>query len=92
MLVHTEGKSQQLGDPHENIESSPRFTGQDPEPRASLSSGHMPHARPLPFNTLIQKSEKGYTTFLPQDKLKQVFEGALGDGKDRPIVAVSRFR
>jgi len=64
-----------------------RFTGQDPEPRASLSSGHMPHARPLPFNTLIQKNEKGYTTFLPQDKLKQVFESALGDGKDRPIVA-----
>jgi thiosulfate/3-mercaptopyruvate sulfurtransferase len=69
---------------------SPRFTGQDPEPRPSLSSGHMPHSRSLPFNTLIQKTEKGYTTVLPQDKLKQAFESAVGEeAKGRPIVAVS---
>ncbi|KAG8743408.1 hypothetical protein FRC10_012073 [Ceratobasidium sp. 414] len=66
-----------------------RFTGEDPEPRPELSSGHMPNSRPLPFNTLLQKAEKGYTTFLPEDKLKEVFESAVGEGaKDKPIVAL----
>ncbi|KAG8709585.1 hypothetical protein FRC09_000580 [Ceratobasidium sp. 395] len=65
-----------------------RFTGEDPEPRPELSSGHMPHSRSLPFNTLLQKNEKGYTTFLPEDKLKQAFESAVGEeAKGRPIVA-----
>ncbi|QRW05756.1 Rhodanese domain-containing protein [Ceratobasidium sp. AG-Ba] len=65
-----------------------RFTGEAPEPRPQLSSGHMPHARSLPFNTLLQKTEKGYTMFLPEDKLKQVFETAVGEAaKGRPIVA-----
>ena len=64
-----------------------RFTGQDPEPRPNLSSGHMPHAHSLPFNTLLEKNEKGYTTVLPRDKLEGVFDKAIGDVKGHSIVA-----
>ncbi|KAI0651637.1 Rhodanese-like protein [Trametes meyenii] len=31
-----------------------RFTGKDPEPRAGLSSGHMPYAVSLPFNAFLE--------------------------------------
>ncbi|KAG9125451.1 hypothetical protein FRC07_007542 [Ceratobasidium sp. 392] len=61
---------------------------EDPEPRPDLSSGHMPHSRSLPFSSLLQKSDKGYTYFLPEDKLKEVFDNAVGEeGKGKPIVA-----
>ena len=33
--------------------SSGRFTGEQPEPRPELSSGHMPGAENVPFNTLL---------------------------------------
>jgi thiosulfate/3-mercaptopyruvate sulfurtransferase len=68
-----------------------RFTGEQPEPRPGLSSGHMPHARSLPFSTLLEKHEtgQGYTTVLPHDKLKETFDRAVGDGRGRSIVAVS---
>lgn len=32
-----------------------RFTGEDPEPREGMRSGHMPGARNLPFNQLMQE-------------------------------------
>ncbi|CAE7210198.1 unnamed protein product [Rhizoctonia solani] len=67
-----------------------RFTGEQPEPRPGLSSGHMPHARSLPFNTLLEShaTGKGYTTVLPRDKLKQVFDKAVGEANaGRSIVA-----
>jgi len=38
--------------------SAARFEGRAPEPRAGLASGHMPGAKSLPFDTLID-SEKG---------------------------------
>ncbi|ELU43331.1 thiosulfate sulfurtransferase [Rhizoctonia solani AG-1 IA] len=69
-----------------------RFTGEQPEPRPGLSSGHIPHAHSLPFSTLLEKHEsgKGYTTVLPRDQLKAVFDKAVGDnGRGRSIVAVS---
>ncbi|CAE6439347.1 unnamed protein product [Rhizoctonia solani] len=67
-----------------------RFTGEQPEPRPGLSSGHIPHAHSLPFSTLLEKHEsgKGYTTVLPRDQLKAVFDKAVGDnGRGRSIVA-----
>ncbi|CAE6500897.1 unnamed protein product [Rhizoctonia solani] len=66
-----------------------RFTGEQPEPRPGLSSGHMPHARSLPFSSLLEShaTGKSYTTVLPQDKLKEVFDKAVGDNKGRSIVA-----
>ncbi|KAG8688673.1 hypothetical protein FRC11_004983 [Ceratobasidium sp. 423] len=66
-----------------------RFTGEQPEPRPGLSSGHMPHARSLPFSSLLEShaTGKSYTTVLPRDKLEQVFDKAVGDNKHRSIVA-----
>ncbi|KAI0762772.1 Rhodanese-like protein [Fomes fomentarius] len=34
-----------------------RFLGTDPEPRAGLSSGHMPHSISLPFNVFLETHE-----------------------------------
>lgn len=52
--------------------SAQRFSGDAPEPRQGLRSGHMPGAKNLPFGELI--SEDG--TFKSQDELKSVFENA----------------
>ncbi|KAB5593008.1 Vacuolar H+-ATPase V1 sector subunit C [Ceratobasidium theobromae] len=65
-----------------------RFTGRDPEPRPGLSSGHMPHARSLPFNTLLQKNgDTTYATVLPHDELKETFDKAVGEARGHHVVA-----
>jgi len=65
--------------------SKGRFVGADPEPRPSLSSGHMPNSRSLPFNTLLathtsKNSSTSYTTLLPPDELRKAFDAAGVDG------------
>lgn len=50
-----------------------RFKGVDPEPRASIPSGHMPHSISVPFNKLLTtRSFNGeiYTTLLPPPELR----------------------
>lgn len=54
-----------------------RFHGTSPEPRASLSSGHMPQALSLPSSALVEDG-----TLLPAAKLEQVFLSALGGDKE----------
>lgn len=58
-----------------------RFTGQDPEPRPELSSGHMPGSLSLPFNELL--NEDG--TLKSEHKLRNAFEHAGVDLR-KPIV------
>ena len=60
-----------------------RFTGEAPEPREGLSSGHMPSSINLPFNVLLDPKTKA---FLPADKLKQVFK-EKGVNPDKPVVS-----
>ncbi|KDQ13641.1 hypothetical protein BOTBODRAFT_630746 [Botryobasidium botryosum FD-172 SS1] len=65
--------------------SKGRFTGTDPEPRPSLSSGHIPNSRSLPFNTLLatnisKKTSAPYTTLLPREELRKAFDAAGVDG------------
>ncbi|BEI88543.1 uncharacterized protein CcaverHIS019_0112610 [Cutaneotrichosporon cavernicola] len=57
-----------------------RFTGQDPEPRPGLSSGHMPHARSLPFGDLLLPVSDGhpYTSYKSPKELRQVLVRAVG--------------
>lgn len=50
--------------------SSGRFTGQDPEPREGLSSGHMPRSKNIPFVELIQD---GLVMKEPEE-IKKIFE------------------
>lgn len=38
--------------------SAGRFAGTEPEPRAGLRSGHMPHSRNLPFGSLLNGESK----------------------------------
>ncbi|KAI0473607.1 thiosulfate sulfurtransferase [Xylariaceae sp. FL0804] len=60
-----------------------RFTGQDPEPREGLSSGHMPGAINIPFSSVLDPDTK---TFLPKDKLKALF-AEKGVDPQKPIIS-----
>ena len=50
--------------------SAPRFAGEVPEPRPGLRSGHIPGAKNLPFNAIL---DEPYQTLLGPEKLKQIF-------------------
>lgn len=46
-----------------------RFIGEAPEPRAGLSCGQIPLSRSVPFNTLLDSTNR----LLPLDQVKQIF-------------------
>ncbi|KAJ6098530.1 hypothetical protein N7467_000065 [Penicillium canescens] len=48
-----------------------RWAGTDPEPRAGLSSGHLPGSKSMPFQQLLDPETK---TYLPGEDLQKVFE------------------
>jgi thiosulfate/3-mercaptopyruvate sulfurtransferase len=58
-----------------------RFTGEVPEPRAGMRSGHIPGSRSLPYTDLLH--EDG--TFRSADELRTRFVAAGADGT-RPLV------
>ena len=58
-----------------------RFTGETPEPREGMRSGHMPGARSLPFTELQQDGR-----LLPPDELRTRFTAA-GIDPAQPIIA-----
>ncbi len=60
---------------------STRFTGEAPEPRPGLRSGHMPGARNVPFSSLIDADGK----MLGEAQVRAAFELA-GVDLTRPIV------
>ena len=59
-----------------------RFTGQAPEPRPGLRSGHIPGSLNLPFTTLLDPADG---TVLPADRLRSLFAGA-GIDMSKPVV------
>ncbi|WRT67883.1 uncharacterized protein IL334_004857 [Kwoniella shivajii] len=61
----------------------PRFTGEAPEPRPGLSSGHIPNSLSLPFPSYLQGANDKfpYSSFKSIEELKKVFEDAVG-GKE----------
>ncbi|WP_200957663.1 3-mercaptopyruvate sulfurtransferase [Phenylobacterium sp. Root700] len=61
--------------------SATRFTGETPEPRAGLRSGHMPGAANVPWEQVIAVDG----TLKPADELKAVFKAA-GVDLGKPIV------
>lgn len=61
--------------------AAPRFTGEAPEPRAGLRSGHMPGALNVPFQSLLNADG----TVKSADELKQIFEGAGLAANTAPI-------
>ncbi|KAI0203520.1 Rhodanese-like domain-containing protein [Astrocystis sublimbata] len=60
-----------------------RFTGEAPEPRPGLSSGHMPGAISLPFSEVLDPTTK---TLLPKDQLRKLFE-KKGIDPSKPIIS-----
>ncbi|GAA6049395.1 hypothetical protein JCM3770_007324 [Rhodotorula araucariae] len=77
--------------------SAGRFHGTEPEPREGLSSGHMPYAFSLPFQSVLtaeSSTDPSYKTFLPPAELEKVFVRAMGEEKwaavkrgDKPVIA-----
>lgn len=59
--------------------SGGRFAGSEPEPRAGLSSGHIPGSQSLPFTKLLNNGQ-----FKSDEALKQVF-GQL-ELDERPLI------
>jgi len=62
--------------------SAPRFSGDVPEPRPGLRSGHMPGAFNLPYAQVLDADTK---TLLPPDALKAQFLAA-GIDLQRPVI------
>lgn len=65
-----------------------RFNGTDPEPRAGLSSGHIPSSLSLPFPTLVdthtsKSTGKPYTTLKDQIALYRTFSSETTDSHGR---------
>ncbi|CAG8647150.1 4436_t:CDS:2 [Acaulospora morrowiae] len=60
-----------------------RFTGEAPEPRPGLPSGHMPHSISVPFNSVIDPNTKN--TLLKDEELKKLFESKNVD-LEKPII------
>jgi len=58
-----------------------RFTGETPEPRAGMRSGHIPGARSLPYEELLNADR----TFRSQSEIRARFAAAGVDGS-RPVV------
>lgn len=57
------------------------FHGTAPEPRPSLSSGHMPHSLSLPFSSVLSESsttEPSYKILKSPEELVKVFKETLG--------------
>jgi len=61
--------------------STSRFTGEEPEPRADIASGHMPGARNLPYSRLFNADG----TWKRGNELKAVFIDA-GIDLDKPVI------
>ncbi|KAI8140440.1 Rhodanese-like domain-containing protein [Fennellomyces sp. T-0311] len=74
--------ARQGGKPAQVLDARPhaRFTGEAPEPRPGLSSGHMPGSISIPFNVVIQDGE-----LLDTEKLRDIFV-SRGVDLDKEIV------
>ncbi len=74
--------------------SKARFTGEAPEPRANLSSGHMPNAYNIPFKEVLDQYEYASVEDLtnifnriPKDKTHYIF--SCGSGLTACIIALA---
>lgn len=63
--------------------STKRFTGEDPEPRPGLSSGHIPGAKSLPFTNLLTPTK----SLLSSMSLKSEFKNIKIDDS-KPIIVM----
>ena len=71
------------------------YLGTDPEPRASLSSGHIPRSFSLPFNHFLRTntvpgSGASYTTYLSPSELRQKLVDSIGEANAQAIIEGKR--
>ncbi|KAI9145861.1 Rhodanese-like domain-containing protein [Paraphysoderma sedebokerense] len=59
-----------------------RFTGEAPEPRAGITSGHMPNSISIPFTSVVDGQSN---TLLPKEKLQELFQ-SKGLDLNKPII------
>ena len=78
MLANVSSRAEQVID----ARSGSRFSGEEPEPRAGMASGHIPGARSLPYSRLFKPDG----TWKRGHELRGIFLNA-GIDLDRPIVA-----
>ena len=79
-MVDTPTVEEALSDPAVAVvdaRSAARFAGVAPEPRPHMRSGHMPGSANVPFESLFGPDG----TFLPADRLREIFEAAVGDSR-----------
>jgi thiosulfate/3-mercaptopyruvate sulfurtransferase len=60
-----------------------RFTGEDPEPRPGLPSGHAPGSKSLPFTKVLGENN----IFLPKEQLISIFQDLKVD-IDKPTIVM----
>ena len=80
-----------------DVRDPSRFSGQDPEPRAGLRSGHIPSALNIPFKSVIQDFQfvdrfelsKRFEQLIPSKKQKLVFN--CGSGVTSCVVALAVY-
>ena len=53
-----------------------RFSGENPEPRAGLSSGHMPHSLNVPYTSLVRTDKDGHECMKELDGLEEALRHA----------------
>ncbi len=62
--------------------SAGRFDGSVPEPRPGMRSGHIPGARSVPFNSLLDDNGR----MLPPARLQEIFEAAGAAGPAQQVI------
>jgi thiosulfate/3-mercaptopyruvate sulfurtransferase len=67
-----------------------RYLGTESEPRAGLSSGHIPFSFSLPFTNFLQTNTASdgtkYTTLLPADYLRNALTKSIGVEKTDAVL------
>lgn len=63
--------------------SAPRFSGEAPEPRPGLSSGHIKNAINIPFTDLLTPEK----SFLSTMSLKKIFKNKISDDS-KPVIVM----
>ena len=68
--------------------SAGRWAGTEPEPRAGLSSGHMPHSLSVPYGSLVEKGEGGAVQLKDAQQLVSLMRqaGVKLDDPNSPVV------
>ncbi|KAL1408507.1 hypothetical protein Q8F55_005319 [Vanrija albida] len=70
-----------------------RFSGEEPEPRPGLESGHIPGSGHLPFASLLTEAtpERPYTSFKSPGELRDILVEAVGgEGAWKDVLAGKR--